>query len=40
MVEVAGAADIRLTAEEVTRLETLADATGVDTRGEWEHTME
>ena len=40
VVEVAGAADIRLTAEEVTRLETLADATGVDTRGEWEHTME
>ena len=40
VVEAAGAADIRLTAEEVTRLETLADATGVDTRGEWEHTME
>jgi hypothetical protein len=23
-----------------TRLETLADATGIDTRGDWEHTME
>ena len=36
----AAAADIALTAEEVARLETLADATGIDTRGDWEHTME
>ena len=29
-----------MTAEEVARLEALADATGIDTRGGWEHTME
>ena len=29
-----------LTPEEITRLETLADAAGIDTRGDWEHTME
>ena len=40
VVEAAAAADIALTAEEVARLETLADATGIDTRGDWEHTME
>ena len=40
VVEAAAAADIELTAEEVARLETLADATGIDTRGDWEHTME
>ena len=40
VVEAAEAADIMLTAEEVARLEVLADATGIDTRGGWEHTME
>ena len=40
VVEAAAAANIALTAEEVARLETLADATGIDTRGDWEHTME
>ena len=40
VVEAAAAADIALTADEVARLETLADATGIDTRGDWEHTME
>lgn len=34
------AAKIALTADEVATLEGLADATGIDTRGEWEHTME
>ena len=29
-----------LTAEEIKRLEGLADAAGIDTRGDWEHTME
>jgi hypothetical protein len=29
-----------LTAEEVARLTQLADATGIDTRGGWEHPME
>ena len=38
--EAAAAAGIRLTAEEVAHLEALADATGVDSRGDWEHTME
>ena len=27
-------------ADEVARLEQLADATGIDTRGGWEHSME
>ena len=36
----AAAQYIALTADEVSRLEALADATGIDTRGEWEHTME
>ena len=40
VVEAAEAAKIVLTAEEVARLEQLADATGIDTRGGWEHTME
>ena len=40
VTEAAAAADIALTNEEVSRLETLADATGIDTRGEWEHSME
>lgn len=40
VIEAAGAADVRLTSEEMARLEQLADATGIDTRGDWEHTME
>ena len=40
VVEAAEAAKIELTAEEITRLEQLADATGIDTRGGWEHSME
>lgn len=40
VIEAADAAKIQLTGEEVARLEKLADATGVDTRGGWEHTME
>ena len=40
VVEAAEAAKIVLTAEEVARLEQLADATGIDTRGGWEHSME
>ena len=38
--EAAAAATIQLTAEEVAQLERLADATGVDSRGDWEHSME
>ncbi|MBQ5971505.1 MAG: aldo/keto reductase [Prevotella sp.] len=38
--EAAEAAKIKLTAEEMIRLEKLADATGIDTRGGWEHSME
>ena len=40
VTEAAAATDIVLTSDEVSRLEALADATGIDTRGEWEHTME
>ena len=40
VVEAAEASKIQLTDEEVARLEQLADATGIDTRGDWEHTME
>lgn len=40
VIEAADAAKIRLTAEEVSNLEALADATGIDTRGGWEHRME
>ncbi len=40
VVEAAAAARIALTPDEVSRLEALADQTGIDTRGEWEHTME
>ena len=40
VVEAAQAATIALTAEEVTRLEQLADSLDIDTRGDWEHTME
>jgi len=34
------AAKVPLTKEEVEQRENLADAAGVDTRGDWEHTME
>ena len=40
VIEAAEAAKITLTKEEVARLEQLADATGIDTRGGWEHSME
>ena len=40
VVEAAEAEKIQLTAEEVARLEQLADSTGIDTRGGWEHSME
>ena len=40
VIEAAEAAKIQLMAEEVVRLEQLADATGIDTRGGWEHSME
>jgi aryl-alcohol dehydrogenase-like predicted oxidoreductase len=40
VIEAAEAAGIQLTAEEVSKLEALADATGIDTRGGWEHSME
>lgn len=40
ILEAADAAKIVLTAEEIKRLEGLADAAGIDTRGDWEHTME
>ena len=40
VIEAAEAAKIQLTAEEVASLEALADATGIDTRGGWEHSME
>ena len=40
VVEAAEASKIVLTAEEIARLEQLADATGIDTRGGWEHSME
>ena len=40
VAEAAEAAKIKLTAEEMIRLEQLADATGIDTRGGWEHSME
>ena len=40
VIEAAEAAKIQLTAEEMSKLEALADATGIDTRGGWEHSME
>ena len=40
VIEAAEAAKIQLTAEEVSKLEALADATGIDSRGGWEHSME
>lgn len=40
VLEAAQVMDTVLTPEEITCLETLADAAGIDTRGDWEHTME
>ena len=40
VIEAARAAQIELTADEVAHLEQLADAAGIDTRGDWEHSME
>ncbi len=40
VIEAAEAAKIQLTVEEIAKLEALADATGIDTRGGWEHSME
>ena len=40
VTEAAEAAKIRLSEDEVAQLERLADTIAVDTRGDWEHTME
>lgn len=40
VVEAAQAMKVTLTASEISHLESLAQATGIDTRGDWEHTME
>lgn len=40
VLEAADAANIKLQEEEVLQLEKLAEATEVNTRGDWEHTME
>ena len=40
VTEAADAAKIRLSEDEVAQLERLADTIAVDTRGDWEHTME
>lgn len=40
VLEAAAVMDTVLTPEEITRLESLADAAGIDTRGDWEHSME
>ena len=40
VIEAAEAAKVVLTAEEVARLEALAEATGIDARGGWEHPMD
>lgn len=40
VTEAMEAVDVKLLPAEVERLEQLADATGVDARGDWEHTME
>ena len=40
VLEAAAVMDTVLTPEESTRLESLADAAGIDTRGDWEHSME
>ena len=39
VLEAAQVMDTVLSPEEITRLEALADAAGIDTRGDWEHTM-
>ena len=40
VLEAAKAMDTVLSPEEIYRLESLADVAGIDTRGDWEHTME
>ena len=40
VLETARTMDTVLTPDEIQRLETLADAAGIDTRGDWEHSME
>ncbi|MBQ6821150.1 MAG: aldo/keto reductase, partial [Bacteroidales bacterium] len=40
VLEAAKAMDTVLTPDEISRLEKLADAAGIDTRGDWEHTMD
>ena len=40
VLEAAQVMNTVLTPDEITRLVALADATGIDTRGDWEHTME
>jgi aryl-alcohol dehydrogenase-like predicted oxidoreductase len=40
VIEAAMTANIQLTAEEIAKLEAFADATDIDTRGGWEHSME
>ena len=40
VLEAAQVMDTVLTPKEISRLEVLADAAGIDTRGDWEHTME
>ena len=40
VLEASKAASVTLTPGEIERLESLADAAGIDTRGDWEHTME
>ena len=40
VLEAARTVDAVLAPDEILRLETLADAAGIDTRGDWEHTME
>lgn len=40
VIEAAQTKDVRLTDDEIAELENAADAIDVDTRGEWEHTME
>ncbi len=40
VLEAAKAMDTVLSPEEIYHLESLADVAGIDTRGDWEHTME
>ena len=40
VLEAAQVMDITLSPEEIAHLEALADTAGIDTRGDWEHTME